>query len=317
MGSLVHKTRVARDWLKVRHLGYASIIASLKLPAADFCSDGDTLIACRWDFRVPGSVARAFLLGYRSLLRLEERFTDTFNLTCAGECVVIGFNGLRMEARTWGDIDVLEEIFIDELYRFRSPGPVVVWDVGMNVGAASLYLAAQPQVTAVIGSELFKPTYERALRNFALNPTLASKITAHCEGVGDAKANLRLPYADELQGVVGLDGPLHTPEGVTTRLETVVIEAAPVLADRMRAQHPGTTLLLKMDCEGAEGRILRAMQSCGRLAEFALIIMEWHGRVILAEVEAVLQEAGFATTSMKFKGADVGSLSAFNPKALW
>lgn len=315
IGKLIFRVRIARDWLHVRNLGHATLIAQLRLPSREFRAEGDALISKRWQLRVPSSLARPFLMGYQSLLRLEERYGSSFNLECSGDDLRVSFGGIITEARTWGDLDVLEEVFVNELYRFRTSGPVVAWDVGMNVGAASLFLASHPQVTAVFGSELFRPTFERAQRNFALNPALASKITAWCEGVADARATLHLPYAEELQGVLSIDGPLHPMEGATTRQEPVVIEAASLVMARIREQHPDACLLLKMDCEGAEARILRSLQTCGSLSEFSLIIMEWHGCAILAEVEQMLVEAGFTTTSMRFKGSEVGALSAYRHQA--
>lgn len=311
ISKLIFGLRIARNWLHVRHLRHATLIAFLKLPSREFRAEGDALISKRWQFRVPGNLVRPFLMGYPSLLKLEERYGSSFKLECPGDTLRVSFGGIVTEARTWGDLDVLEEVFVNELYRFRMSEPVVAWDVGMNVGAASLFLASQPRVTAVFGSELFRPTFERAQRNFALNPALASKITAWCEGVADARAALDLPYAEELQGVLSVDGPLHTMEGVTTRQEPVVIAPASLVIARIREQYPDACLLLKMDCEGAEARILRSLQASGSLSEFSLILMEWHGSEILAEVEQMLLEAGFTTTSMRFKGGQVGSLSAF------
>jgi FkbM family methyltransferase len=218
--------------------------------------------------------------------------------------------GLRFVVRTAGDLLVLEEIFARQLYGVAIPGPAVVWDVGMHVGAASLWLARQPFVRAVVGYELFAPTFRQALENLGLNPAWAGKVEAVNAGVGARDEERELPYAEALKGVVGLAGPLLDVPGVATRPERVSVRAAgPVLRD-LRARHPGCAVVAKLDCEGAEYDIVAALRQTGQLGDVAAWMIEWHLRGPEA-LQAALAGAGFRCLAQRLEDPRFGMLYAF------
>jgi FkbM family methyltransferase len=261
--------------------------------------------------QVPAWAAERVLRAHKRLRELQRAFPQSFALQVAGQDLHLTARDIRLLVRTWGDADVMHEILVRELYYFQLGQPCVVWDVGMNVGMASLYFAAMPQVQAVHGYELFPPTCAQARANFALNPALSAKITAHACGLGAQAQVLELPYHEELKGVVGMDGPLATHDGVTLRRERVEVIAAADALTRLRAAHPSLPVVLKMDCEGAEGEILESLAAAGLLRHLLLIIMEWHGSAMRQRLETFLAQHGFVSVSQPFPNADVGAMTVF------
>lgn len=79
--------------------------------------------------------------------------------------------------QTSEEILILHEIFVGGIYNIITPKPVVVLDIGMNTGFASLYFSIQPCVLSVVGYEPFVKTYEQAKENFSLNPEIAKKLS--------------------------------------------------------------------------------------------------------------------------------------------
>ncbi len=266
---------------------------------------------------VPKWASERLLRGYWRLVGLKERFPQSFAVNIHGDQVHLTVDGITLLVRTWGDVDVMHEILVRELYHFQPNGPCVVWDVGMNVGMASLYFAAMPEVVAVHGYELFRPTWEQAGLNFALNPSHQSKIKSHSFGLGARSLVLELPYHEDLKGIVGLDGPLAVHEGVVMRQEWVQVMPATEALSALIAQHPQLPVILKMDCEGAEGEILEDLETSKSMRNLSIIIMEWHGSDMRRRVESLLKRNGFLSVSQPFEGADVGALTAFRAGAFF
>src|SRR5271166_5049437 len=93
--------------------------------------------------------------------------------------VILSVKGVNLHAGSIDDIRFLGEIYFKNGYNFVCDGDACVIDVGMNVGLASLYFASKDFVKEVHSFEPSKATYDRALRNLALNPKLSSKVRAN------------------------------------------------------------------------------------------------------------------------------------------
>ena len=77
--------------------------------------------------------------------------------------IVLSMHGVRFRLKALEDIQVTNEVFVNHDYAFAMPRDVIVLDVGMNVGRASLYFASQGCVKEVHSFEPFPKTFERAL----------------------------------------------------------------------------------------------------------------------------------------------------------
>ena len=72
---------------------------------------------------------------------------------------------------------ITKEVFYKERYNWGGRNDrYVVFDIGMNVGIASLFFAQRNDVECVYGFEPFPVTYQRALENISLNVKLMKKI---------------------------------------------------------------------------------------------------------------------------------------------
>ena len=181
------------------------------------------------------------------------------------------------------ELFILREIVAQGVYNLfpSSPG-VVVLDVGMNVGFAALHFAAQPWIEAVWAYEPVPATYARALQNLCRNPQLSSKITAYNFGVGDQQEDTTFEYSPLWRGASGVLG--LTPEfrryhriarKDVSRVPVRLGSACEVVRDA-RAAYPNARLVLKLDCEGCEYRIIAALQRASLLREVDTFLIEWH-----------------------------------------
>ena len=214
-------------------------------------------------------------------------------------------HGIRVALETPGDLYLVEEVLCsgeyEALYQYKPPAPVVVWDIGMNIGAVSLLFAARPDVAAVYAYEPFPHTYACALRSLSLNPTLREKIHTFNAAVGGKDALVVSDYVAEFKASLGVGqlpaghiAEFHLSESKIQKVELRVSEAAAILT-AMQAAHPEASLIAKVDCEGSEYAIFESLEAHGLIRALSAIAMECHGGRG-PEMERLLQRHGFSTT---------------------
>ena len=185
-----------------------------------------------------------------------------------------------LQAFDYNSLKVIEEIFIDQLYDFTDSRNYVVCDVGMNVGAASLYFSSLNNVTKVYGYEPFANTFAIANENIQMNPDLAKKIDTFNYGLGKDNTQLKVP--DPVNGFLGgtttdfviqqLPGNLKT-SSVTIEIKSICDELATI-----KQKHPDDNIILKLDCEGAEYEILEALHEQSMINHISIYMIEYHLR---------------------------------------
>ncbi|MBC7850514.1 MAG: FkbM family methyltransferase [Chitinophagaceae bacterium] len=195
----------------------------------------------------------------------------------AGKVSIIS-NGTIINGDTFDNFYVVQELFAEGVYAISlNTDKIVVCDVGMNVGVASLYFAGLKNVTGVYSYEPFPETYQRALNNFDANPTLKNKIFPNNAGVGGADAELEIPV------IKGESAVMSTSDFFIDQMETDgnqkikvgIVDIKKVLP-YITERHPGEAILLKLDCEGAEYDIIDQLNVTGLLKTIDVIVIEWH-----------------------------------------
>jgi len=190
----------------------------------------------------------------------------------------VDVGALRASLKLPADIWHLKELFIDGTYNIQFTRPTVVCDIGMNVGLASLYFASQHDVV-VLGFEPFKQTYDQALRNISLNPTLIDKVKAFNTGISDSNCKLSAEYHPKIAARPGvLRPPADYREGLDFVYEDIELADARDILDQIVCDYPGRDIVAKIDCEGSEYQIINRLFETGRLNLIEAIIMEWHRR---------------------------------------
>lgn len=221
-----------------------------------------------------------FLKEYHNLVMPLKELEGARFLNDERGDLVVEIRALRLLVQTWEELIIMSEIFLKRVYDFDYGRPVVILDIGMNVGFSSLYFASRRNVRAVFGYEPFTRTYEHALRNFSLNPEIAEKITPINAGVGSKNAERTLDYCPVWKGTMSTLSPPGSPEGAgrSAVREKVVIKDAVEIIDSVAAGIEGCDVIAKIDCEGSEYEILEALKDGNRLSLFRALMIEWHTR---------------------------------------
>lgn len=144
-----------------------------------------------------------------------------------------------------------------------------VIDIGANIGDTALYYASLENVSKVYSYEPFLLTYNKAVKNIALNPDLSGKIQLFNFGVSNE--NLEL-FIDAPSNTFGIS--INRLQKGQDRLE--IKDASALLEPIIRTHLGKQKILLKLDCEGSEYDIVESLDKSGLLAKIDVLIGEWH-----------------------------------------
>ena len=236
------------------------------------------------------------LMEYSRALDLVQRCGARFERVADGQ-ILVTINGVRANLQTAEEVYMLWEIYMQNVYAFAFAQPVVVWDVGMNVGLASLYFASHYHCP-VLGYELFPQTFEQTQRNLTLNPELRPLVRGFNYGLGVARLDADLPYFSEKRGSLGFHYDDRISNVYSNACMTRVrVEPASSALQTILAEFPDRAVVAKLDCEGAEYDILEDLRSEELLRKVPLWMVEWHRRGEGHEpskLSRIFQDAGFA-----------------------
>ncbi|WLE98263.1 MAG: FkbM family methyltransferase [Candidatus Electrothrix communis] len=220
-------------------------------------------------------------------------------------------NDFDAEIQTAEELFILKEILLNKDYNFQALDRVVVVDIGMNVGLASLYFASREDVEHVYGFEPFKPTYKQCIRNMNKNKNLANKITANNFGLSHNRKALEVDYNFDNKGQVGIHGTglIRSSMKLITKEK---IELFPILSEihKIIEHHLGMDLVCKIDCEGGEYDFFESFSKCGIPDPIKIIMMEWH-RKAPNELLSILKRNNFRAITIYGDRQDVGMIYAF------
>jgi FkbM family methyltransferase len=213
--------------------------------------------------------------------------------------------------------DVYVSGHYQRLFAAALPGSVV-WDIGANIGVASLIFAQNLNVSHIYAYEPVPHTFACAKRSLCANPLLSEKITLLNLGIGACQGDLKVNYTKKAKAAIGVS---EIPPRLKTLyrikpqdMESITIQladAAQVLQE-IRDRHPGAPVLLKLDAEGAEYEIVNRLLEAGCLQQIAAAAIEWHLSPGEEYLTSRLHSAGFQTGSKTLEAdGSIGMIDAW------
>ncbi len=219
------------------------------------------------------------------------------------------YGSLKITFRKTRAESVIYDIFERGVYDFQLGCKCVVWDIGMNVGAASLFFAQMPEVEAVLGYEPVTPTYDAALKNLAANLDAAKKIKTFNTGISAQAGTAEVEYHEDVSGSASLHGYVFRIPGLKMRMEPITLLAANDVLAQIRSDYPDMQIVIKVDCEGSEYDIIPALASSPDLEAVSVIMVEYHRQGPEKLLDA-LRGKGFTFIIRPDKDDEVGMVYA-------
>ena len=223
---------------------------------------------------------------------------------------------ISVNVETTEELFILEEIFLDDTYRFELQGPLLIFDIGMNAGYAALYFASQHQDAIVSAYELVPSTYDAAIKNIQSNDHLSSRIIPNCYGLSNINRTIDIEYSEKWRGSVGVFGiPKSLKNDDVIRFESGKLQDAAEEFRLVVSKFPNRRIVLKVDCEGSEYSILRHLEEAGLLQSADMIMIECHKRAKGHDPNTLrnsLVNLGFGCLHFHADAADISMLYASN-----
>lgn len=250
---------------------------------------------------------------YSDAVRLVNSVGAKFQFNSAGK-LIVQIEGLSFFISTSQILQILKEVFIDGIYDIQYPRPVVVIDIGMNVGIVSLLLAKRLKAP-VFAYEPFSKTFEYAQENFTLNRDVADLIRSFNFGLGMKEDTVKAVYCPDASGDCGvIPIPPEYKQGRQTEIMDIEIFPVNNIIDLVLKQYPEREVLLKVDCEGSEYEIIQSLKENGNIQRVSIIMMEWHRRNLSHDPSILLKslhDEGFILFQRGCLSDPVGMIYAF------
>lgn len=196
-------------------------------------------------------------------------------------------DGITIKEHYLTDFDIVNEVLMNHSYGFGlEDDACVVIDIGMNVAIASLYFANQSNVKKVYGFEAFPDTYEQAVANIALNqPGIGDKIEAMNFALSDENGKKTVAVSVEETGWRNI----FSGDENKRQLEIECRDAGEAVKEILERHKE--KIVLKIDVEGAEFSIFKALDRAGCFEKIDVIMMEYHGDE--RQLLSILKKYGF------------------------
>ena len=184
------------------------------------------------------------------------------------------------------DRKVFDEVFLEQIYAasldpLPSDGaPMVLVDLGANIGLSTVYLARRMNLTRIVAVEPCPGNFRMLVENTLEN----TQGLAGCCTVVQAFAGAERGFANLVDAGFGAWGMRM---GAASTWGTPVLPLAEIVPDA-----PGARVLLKCDIEGSERHLFRSLRDWENIVDF--IILELHTEFFTAaELDRCLEESGY------------------------
>jgi FkbM family methyltransferase len=195
-----------------------------------------------------------------------------------GKNMFVKINELTIKIETLEELFIINEVFLENMYRVESKAEYVVLDIGMNVGITSLYFSQFDNIKKIYAFEPLKPTFTCANANLILNKKYSPKVQAFNFGLSNKAQNIEVSFDPINKGNVGIKNA-----GITAlsqkNVELIELREASKVLRQISEENPSTRFLVKLDCEGSEYDIFENLFSASMLPLFKIFIIEWHNMV--------------------------------------
>jgi hypothetical protein len=298
--------RLVKKVLLVKSFFWAQGLVTNSISARDVQYNRKTggLLLKRLGFCI--NKGQCFLLdSYYWALQLKEQQEARFYYD-EQDKLIVDVGGVRLSIRSAEEILSLKRLLIDGVYNKQFSRPVVVLDIGMNAGLATIYFANNPNVVVVLGYEPCEKQYNRAMYNISLNPLLSRKIQLSKVGISDSKFKSIAMSPPEVTTQHSLfTSRIDYGMGPKFDYEEINIEDAAEILDSIIIDYPGFDIVVNINLEHPEYHIdgvseyhlIRRLYNAEMLKLIDTIILRWrksNSKHSPSDISRQLSESGFS-----------------------
>lgn len=173
---------------------------------------------------------------------------------------------------------ILNEVYFSLDYEFFIDKEVIVFDIGANVGLATLFFSKKENVKQVFSFEPVEDTYSQAKKNFQLNSFNNQKIVAYNFGLAGENKEAVFVFDSDRKGRSGQRAQKEILLLEDSFKRKVVLKEASKVLSPIIELNRESRFVVKMDCEGAEYEIFDNLLKSGLINYINIFMIEWHDK---------------------------------------
>lgn len=253
------------------------------------------------------------VLAKNYVLNLDQKFDD-LRIESHKDGFMVSFLDLMFYIESLEEFHILNEVFINDDYRFQTNNKAVVIDVGANIGITSMYFSKCNYVDRIYAFEPVENTYLQAKYNFELNSKIHKVEWIKNIGLGNDKRKESFLFNKNTKGNTGIRGVLSESYANDTNAEKVQVQICDASAEirEIVKNIENEEVILKMDCEGAEYEIMENIFKTDVINLIDVILLEWHDKGSRV-IEDILLKSGFYFFAKDFSPV-AGMIYAYKSK---
>jgi len=223
---------------------------------------------------------------------LENKFPD-LKIKNHNDGFVLSFSDINIYVESVEEFYIINEVFVEEEYKFKTPERVVLIDIGTNIGTASLFFSLLDNVEKIYCFEPVLDTYNQAKYNFSINESAKKVVAINNFGLGKNDRDEIFIFDKQVKGNTGVRGKMSSSysNNSTTEEVNVKIKSASSEIQKIIDSNSNSKIVVKMDCEGAEYEIFESLTS-DIISCIDVFMIEWHDKGSKT-IEDILLKNGF------------------------
>lgn len=227
------------------------------------------------------------------ILNLEQKFNNLI-IENHKNGFLVKFLDLTFYIESLEEFHVLNEVFINDDYRFYTNSKSIVIDIGANIGITSMYFSKCNYIDKIYAFEPVEATYNQAKYNLELNNKIHKVEWVKNIGLGKDKRRESFLFNKNTKGNTGIRGILsdsYANDPNAERVEVQICEASLEISEILK-KIDSEKVILKMDCEGAEYEIMENLFNSKVINQIDVVLLEWHDKGSQI-IEDILLKSGF------------------------
>ncbi|MDI9569376.1 MAG: FkbM family methyltransferase [Pseudomonadota bacterium] len=239
-----------------------------------------------------------------------------------GSEILLNYENIKISCMSFFDRCAINEVFEEGIYKFQHfKNKIIIVDIGMHIGSASLFFANMPNVQKIYAYEPFNNTYKKALYNFDLNPELKNKIIPNNYGLGDISKELTLEYSQKFSSSMSTieeknfdfkNKHINDDNFMKTNIKIKDIANELNELTKNDDDFKNCGIIIKIDCEGYEKKIFNRLNDSKLLEKIDGFIVETHSTDDSNFITKILNDNKFICFNTGMKNYNCGMLYAAN-----
>lgn len=213
----------------------------------------------------------------RSYIENIRNYYPDLNIISKEGGFIISFNSFEFFIESSEDIFIINEVFVDLDYGFRTDKSSLVIDIGANIGITSVFFSQFDFIKYIYSYEPIPHTYSLGLKNVSSNIEAHKKCQFFNFGLSNEDKTASFYFNNQVKGKTGVREYRIAGSNNEHQVEVELKNANSVISSIVK-DHPDEFIMIKMDCEGSEYEIFQNLSNNNILSKIDVFFIEWHDK---------------------------------------